>query len=385
MGTSGLPGVAGTQSRYVPAGPPLMGWGPFGVYPHLLNLLSYGNGIEAQPGKNSTTLIETVAPGVFLRMGSLWYIDYTPSLSFYSNPLFRDTTDQRAVLNGATTNGNWMLSLSQTYLDTTEPLVETGTQLEQTVYATALNAVWQMGAKTSLELGVNQNFRLTHDLVNLHEWSTADWFNYQFQPQFGAALGVTGGYDELSRGSSNPFEQGLGRVNFQPGAKLHLIVIGGVEVRQFVDPSAPSVVNPVFNASATYQIRDGTLLTILGNRLVTPSLFVNDLNVITTVSANLRQDIIGHLSVEVSGGYTDESYTSIVEGPLPKYYFGAPPRTDLALIRSDTRTYARLAVTTVFRTRLTGSIFAMLTDNSSSQANFTYSGHQVGLMLDYRY
>jgi hypothetical protein len=39
----------------------------------------------------------------------------------------------------------------------------------------------------------------------------------------------------------------------------------------------------------------------------------------------------------------------------------------------------------VFRTRLTASIFYMHTEDASSQSNFTYSGNQVGLDLNYRY
>jgi hypothetical protein len=375
------------MSGYNPTGPPLAGWGPFGIYPHLLYSLSYGNGIEARPGVNSTTLINTVAPGMFFRLGSVWFVDYTPSLTFYSNPVFHDTTDQKVLLSGTTTNGAWMLNLSQSYLDTTQPLVETGTQLEQEVFATAFNANWQMGSKSSLQLGLNQNFRFAQGLVNLHEWSTADWFNYQFQPQLGAALGVTGGYDELSLGSDNPFEQALGRVIFQPGAKLRLIVIGGVEDRQFIHPFGPSLVNPVFQAMGTYQIREGTLLTVLGNRVVTPALEENQLNVITTVSANLHQDIIGSMFLEVIGGYTDQSYTSIIPGLVQTNVFdNLPlPRTPLAVIRSDTRTFGQLRLSTVFHTRVKASIFYMFTDNDSSQAHFKYSGNQVGLELDYRY
>jgi hypothetical protein len=289
------------------------------------------------------------------------------------------------VLHGATTNGNWMLSLSQNYVDTTQPVVETGTQFELQAYATAMNAVWQMGGKSSLELGLSQIFRISEGLNNMHEWSTAEWYNYQFQPQFGAALGVTGGYDELSLGSDNPFEQALGRVNFQPGSKLTLTVMGGVEDRQFVHPSGPSVLNPVFDASARYLLGTGTLLTVSGNRVVTPSLIANDLNVITTVNANVRQRIIGRMFFEIEGGYAGTTYTSIVPGPLPKYYFGTAPHAALAVIRSDTRTYGKISLSTVFGTRLTGSIFYMISDNASSQSNFRYSGNEVGLNLDYRY
>ncbi len=233
MGTSALARSSALNPLSIPTGPGLVAWGPLAVYPHLLYSATYGNGIEAQPGKNSTTVVNTVAPGLLFRMGSHWTLDYTPSLSFYSNPLFHDTTDQSVLLMGGTTYRDWSLNLSQSYVDTTQPLVETGTQIEQDSYATALNAAWQMNGKMSLQLGLNQDFNFIQGLNSLHEWSTADWINCQFEPQFGAALGVTGGYDQMSLGSDMPFEQALGRLIFQPGAKLRLTVIGGAEDRQF--------------------------------------------------------------------------------------------------------------------------------------------------------
>ena len=91
------------------------------------------------------------------------------------------------------------------------------------------------------------------------------------------------------------------------------------------------------------------------------------------------------LYFEVTGGYTYEPFTSIEPGPLPQYFFGLPTRTALTVTRSDTISYAQFRLSTVFRSRLTGSVFYMISDNASTQSNFSYSGHQVGLELSYRY
>jgi hypothetical protein len=383
MGTSALPGAP--QGVYVPTGLPLESWGPLGVYPHLRYSLTYGNGIEASPGVNSTTAINTVAPGLLFTLGGHWILDYTPSLSFYSNPLFHDTTDQMVMLRGSTTYRDWTLILSQGYVNSTQPLVETGTQVAQEAYTTAFYAAWQMNDKMALQLGLNQNFRTAEELNSLHEWTTSDWLNYQLEPQLGAAIGLTGGYDEVSLGSDMPFEEVLGRVIFQPGAKLSLIVVGGAEERQFIHPSSAPFFGPIFNASALYKLFEGTLLTVSGSREVTPSFYGNEINVITAFTGRVRQDITKKVYFEFSGGYTSEPFTSIVAGPLPQYYIGTPPRTDLVQTRSDTRTYVQVRLSAVFRTRLTASIFYMHTEDASSQSNFTYSGNQVGLDLNYRY
>jgi len=385
MGTSGLAGSPFNLADYASPGTGLAAWGPFSVDPHLFYSFTYASGLEALPGANSTTAINTVSPGLLLKIGSHWTLDYSPNLSFYSNPNFRDTTDQHVALKGGTTYGDWTLSLVQSYINTTDPLVETGTQVEQDVYATALNAAWQMNSHLSLQLGLDQNFRAAQVLSDLYEWETSDWIDYQFERQLGVAIGVIGGYDELSVGSDMPFERIEAGMNFQPGTKLSLQLTGGIEDRQFVHPSAPSLVTPIFNATARYQILEGTSFTVAGNRTVTPSFFGNEVNVITSVMAGVRQHIVGTMYFSVNGGYVLESFTTIAPAALPPSDSGGPTTADLVETRSDTRTSVKFSLSTTFRARLDASIFYLLNDNGSSQANFSYSGSQVGLLLNYRF
>ncbi|HEY3862868.1 MAG TPA: hypothetical protein VGO59_13370 [Verrucomicrobiae bacterium] len=393
MGTT-LSRQAGGRAPYSPTGPPLAQWGPLQFYPHALYEISYGDALPAQRGTNSTTLVNEFAPGMFLRLGSVWTLDYTPTLFFYSNPVFHNKTDEDVFLNGNTTNGNWVLSLSQRYLEVTQPLEETGTQPEQDAYITALGAVWQINAKSSLEFNVDQNFRFldTAGLASsLYEWKTVDWFSYQFQPQLSGALGLGGGYDELSFSSDMPFEQVLGRVVFRPGPKLALTLMGGGEDRQFINPSAPSFVNPIFQAVALYQVRNGTLLSVSGSRTVVPSIYTGDVNVITAVTAGVRQHIVGNVQLEIEGSYTSEPFTSIQAQKAP-----APLEVEtsaLATTRTDTRESLNVRLYTMFGTRLKASLFCLFVDNRSSSSSVTsaaqrglnFSGVQGGVELEYKY
>jgi len=383
MGTSSLAGSPLNVGNSLSTRPSLVEWGPFRVYPQISYLFTYGNGLEAEPGINSTTAINTVTPDMLIKIGQAWTLDYAPSLDYYSNPLFHNTTDQRVVLAGGMTYGNWTLNLSQSYIDTTDPLVETGTQVEQEVYATALNAAWQMNGHLSLQLGLNQNFRFAQAYIDLHEWTTSDWLNYQFERQLGVAIGVTGGYDEVSLGSDMPFEEAQGRVSFQPGPKLSLSATGGIEDRQFIHPSAPALVTPIFNATAQYQASAGTTLTVSGGRTVTPTFYGNEIQVVTSVSGGIRQHIVGKTFLSINGSYVSEPFTSIVAAS--PYYFGVPPSTSVAQTRSDTFTNIRVTLSTAFRSHLTGSIFYSRSDNSSSQIDYSYTGNQVGLQLNYQF
>ena len=98
-----------------------------------------------------------------------------------------------------------------------------------------MSASYQMGSKMSLQLGLNQNFRDAEGLTDLKEWTTQDWLNYQAGNMFGMGTGLILGYDDMNPGSSMPFEQVQGRINFHPGPKLTLTLSGGVEDRQFID------------------------------------------------------------------------------------------------------------------------------------------------------
>jgi hypothetical protein len=384
MGTSALSGVPSPVGP-VAVGPGIPLWGPIDIHPHLLYTFLSGNGIKAQPTNQSQTVINTVAPGFLLDLGTHWSIDYTPSLSFYSNPLFKDTTDQFVTLRGDWTYEDWVLGLSQSYVSTTQPLIETGTQPEQEAYATALNASYQMGSKLSLQLGLNQNFRDAEGLTDVKEWITQDWLNYQAGRTFGMGIGLIFGYDNVDPGSGMPFEQLQGRINFHPGPKLTLTLSGGVEDRQFVDPSAPPLISPIFSGSLQYQILPSTTISLNASRAVTPSFYTNQIEVVTAFSGSIQQNLSKKLSLEANAGYTTMPETGIEPGPLPQYYFGSPTHGTLQEVNNETTTSFSISLSYAVVERTNFSVFYTVRDNTSGQANFAYWSHQVGFSLNYRY
>jgi len=387
LGTSALAGSPHSGNFYVPTTPGIPIWGPIQAYPHLLYSLTYGNGFQSQPGVNSSSLVDRLAPGVLLKLGDHWTLDYTPTLVFYTTTNFQNTTDQQVVLRGSATYSDWRFIFTQSYIDTTQPILETGTQIEQTAYATVFNATYQMGSKTSLESILDQTFRFTTDLTDLHEWSDSEWLNYQALPQLGTALGVSAGYNELSVGSDLPFEKVNGRVTFRPGTKLSLTVEGGAEETEFIHPHAPSTLNPIFDLSAVYLFRDRTTLTLTAARTVVPSLFQNELNVTTILTGDFHMPVALNWSFDLTASYTSEPFTSIVPGPVPPGFYPPKnlPTTFLDTIRTDTRTSVRVSLSRIYRRRFTGTIFYLYSDNNSSQSAFNYSGNQFGLELSYKY
>src|ERR1051326_222258 len=351
--------------------------GPVQFKPHFLYRFLYGDGISARPGEQVTTAIQEVCPGILLRLGDRWNLDYTPILRFYSNSHFRDTVDHNAVLSAATVYEDWTIGFSQSYTSSSQPLAETAAQTDEEVYTTGLNLVYQMSSATSLELGVRQYFLFAGQsvpgqfLTDTRSWSSLDWLNYQFSPKIAIAIGAGVGYDNLSVGSDMISEQLQGRIILRPGDKLSFSASGGAEIRQLVDVKSSNLISPLFGLSAQYQLFESTTLGLGANRLVSPSLFLNQLTETTTGSANLPHRIFKKLFLDLSGGYIHTSYRFTIYG------------FDLA--REDDGTYFNARLSASLFKRGSAAVFYQTSDNSSTASAFVFSSTQVGFELGYRF
>lgn len=360
--------------------PDWLEWGPVKTRPHFLYRFLYGDGIPARPGEQFKTAINEIYPGVLFDLGDHWHLDYTPSLSLYSSSQFRNTFNNSVLFHGATAYQDWTFSLSQTYATSSQPLAETASQTDQTIYTTAINAAWHMSSKMSLELGLNQHFRFvgqsgsTNQLTDSMDWSTQDWLNYQFWQKFGAALGVGGGYNNVNVGSDVTYEQVQGRITWLAGTKLSLSLSGGFEDRQFLNSKAPDLISPLSNVALTYRIFEPTTLSLTGSRTVIAAFYQDQVTQIWSINASLRQRLLGKLYLDLGGGYTKTEYKATVLNTA-----------SIANIdRQDNYTFFNVRLTAQIRKRGTASIIYQASDNGSNASGYQYSSRQVGFELGYR-
>lgn len=369
-----------TETTTLPSAPPApLQWGQVQFLPHLLYRFSYGDGIPASPGRQYTTAINELSPGLRLRLGSRWTVDYTPTLRYYSNNHFQDGVDHYVMFGGGTAYGDWTFGLSQGYSISTQPLIETGSQTETETFTTTLDATRQLNSKLSLELGANQSLRFlggddpARRLSDSISWSTLDWLNYQYSQAFGVALGAGFGYDMIETGSDMTSEQVQGRIQWRPGEKLNLVVHGGAEVRQFLDSNSPDAVSPVYGATIRYQLFESTALSANLNRSVSPSYYLAQITDVTALSGSLRQRFFGKLYLDVTGGYSRSSYqyTFLLGALLPS--------------REDDQTYINIRLSLPFLKRGSLAAFFQASDNASNANLYTTTSRQGGFELGYRF
>lgn len=352
-------------------------WGIARLHPSVFYRLMYGDGLNYSPGNSAKTWINEIAPGMLVNIGEHWTLGYTPTLRYYSSKQYKDTLDHSVFLNGSVAYKDWVFGLTQSYANTSEPLIETGAQTDQQIFNTGLMAGYAINSTTSLELGLNQNLRYSTQSVqgqqynDVQSWSTMDWLSYQVVPRLGLGIGAGAGYDDVSEGANMTYELLQGRVTWRVEKKLFLSINGGVDIRQFLDTDIGTKFSPIMGASLSYQAFENTLFTLNASRTVAPSYYADELTESSNVSAGLRQRLFGHLLGTVSGGYHVTSYAAIQQG------FGTT--------RKDTGPSFMARLSMPFLKRASAAIFYSYSENNSDNGGYSYDTSQVGLELGYRF
>ena len=346
-------------------------WGSLSLRPHFFYQFLYGDGIQSSPGQHEKTAINAISPGLLLGIGSHWSIDYTPTMTFYSNNAFRDTTAQNVVMTGGTAYEDWVLGLSQRYSYSSDPQVETGGQTSQDEYSTTVNATYQFSRQMSLAMSVNQDFTIPSNFTESRVWSTSDWLNYQFWPRFSAGIGVGFGYTDVNVGNDSIDGQLQAGINWRATDKLSLQASGGADDRHFFGGGTSDLINPIYSVSLQYQPTEATTIQLSGSGTVGTSYFTNQVTVTYGVGATVTQRLLKRFLLTLSGGYQNVMYTSTASG--------------VSAGRND-ETYsfsARLGTT--FLQRGTIAAVYQYSDNTSNESGFGYTSNQVGLEVGYRY
>jgi hypothetical protein len=344
-------------------------WGPVTLRPHVFYQFAYATGLLSSGNKPNDTFIQSLAPGMLFVLTPRWTLDYTPTLIFYSNENFGDNVGQSVTLTGGTTYESWVFGFSQNFTYSSSPEVQTGTQTSQDTVNTALTASCPLNSKISVDLGIYQDLNFPTDFQRTLEWSTLDWLNYEFWPRLVVGVGAGAGYIDST--PNMVFEQIQGRVNWRATDKTSFQLSGGGQFSQFTDSGAAPLVNPIFQGTIQYQPFKYTQISVNGGEQVNTSYFQNQVNVVTSVGANLSQRLQEKFYLNVSGSYDWDNYIAAVNGMnanSPVNYYSI-----------------NVNLSTTLSKRLTASIFYTYNESITSQTGLAFSSNQVGFNVGFKY
>ena len=350
-------------------------WGPIRFHPHLSYQLVHADGVLDNKGNPASTWLHTLNPGVFFELGRHWDLDFTAGLNRYSNNDFDDGGSYSAALRGTVPLEKWLLSLSYVGSITEQPDVESGTQTLQNSQRVAAGAVYNYNTRLSIEVGLSQDALLTEDFSDYWTWSTTEWLNYHVTPKTAFGVGVGGGYNLVDPGVDWTFEQVLGRFVWQPGPKLNFQVSAGAQFQQFRgtggDTNDTSLTSPLFGAALSYQPVEPTVISLSASHEIGNSYLDDRFTETTSVFGGIRQRFFQHFSVSVQPTYVTRNY---------KNTFG-----NFSEARDDDYFSLYAGVNALFKKKLSLTVFYQLTDNTSTEDQFSFESTQVGVRLDYRY
>ncbi len=350
--------------------PTVLQSGPVVFRPHLTYRYLYGDGLQSSPGVDSTTSINSVAPGLALDIGQVWSMDYTPTWTFYSSKLFRDTVDHFARLSGITAYNEWGFQLDQSYSHTSPPLVETGGQTTQDIFSSSAKVSYQLGSQTLINTALDYDARIVENFPDTHEWSSNTGIHYQFYSGFNAGVSLDFGRVNMSEGADMRYFRPQLQISWQPSNKLSLHVDAGVEDRKF-EGSSDDLHNPILDATLDYTPFANTKITVSAARTVGASYFANQVTENTNWTIGFNQRFLERFDFSADYQHQNTDYVAAV--------------SSVSATREDSFDSFDVRLTTQVLRRFSVAVFYLENRNSSNTAGFTYTSNQVGFELAFQY
>jgi hypothetical protein len=377
--------------------------GPVTAKPHVSYGVTYANGIQSSPGNPQSTTVQSLSPGVTLIIGTHWTLDYTPSLTFYSDTNLNDSVTHSVSLSGGVTYNDWVFSLSQGFSASSDPNVQTGAQTDQKSYSTSFSASYSFNDKVSLDSSISQNISevgnslnytnffpgfnnffpgLTNLFINLNsgsrQWSISESLNYKFFPRLNGGISASFGYVDVDSGSDQINESVSGDVNWRATDKTSFAISAGVSDSRSLAAGSGDIISPTFSASIQYLLFEPTQLSLSASRGITTSYFQNQDSESTTLSVSLSQKLLQKYSLSLSGGYSTTDYIQFVPS-------GGTTSSGTSTVRSDDSYSLSASLSRPFLKRGTISVSYSYSANRSSVTGFTYASDQFGVQIGYSY
>lgn len=328
-------------------------------------------GVLAAPGALTTTTIHTASVALHWNLGQFVSVRYRPLWTMYSGDIFEDNLGHNAMVLWQRSFVDWNTRASHRYLRTSKPLIETGVQTQQETHGTSLEAQRRIGARTLLDLQLGQTLREAETFSNFKEWSTEDWLHYQATSAISVSGGIKAGYIYADQAADMKFGELRARLRWRLTEKFHFDGRIGVEQRKFVDSRAETTDTPVYGGVLVYRPVETTSFSVAGDRAVSPSYLVGQINRISVWKFALSQRFLQRYFADLIYLRRNATFQSSSAG--------------IATVREDHGRTLSIRIRTHLFNRGSVALLYQHKRNRSNDARFDFSGDQIGLEFTFSY
>jgi hypothetical protein len=372
------------------------------LFPHAAGMINYDDNILISHNNPMDDVVWTFSPGLTIAAGDVgaylpgavtleqlrallysstvddvskprrfFALDYTPSFNVYTLHSVNDNTGQSAQFSGAYALTRLALGLDADFADEYVKDAGVGDLVQVYRYDANLRSRYDLTDRTSLEInGIYNGYQYAQQgYQGYNDVKNEDWLNRQFADRLSLGVGLGVGFVFPEGSPDQTYQQLLARAVYRLTGKLYFSSALGVELREYGGGQSDTV-KPIFNLAGTYEVREGTTLTLEAHRQDEPS-FIAGQNV-TDLGASMgaRQRLFGRLYATAYLGYDNYEYATTAPG-------GSTSRTDSYF-------YGRLRFDYEFNRHVTGSLFYTYYGDHSSYVFYSYNDNVVGLQLTWR-
>lgn len=348
-------------------------FGKLVLRPHLSYQYSYNDGVQAILGRPDDTEQHTYSPGMLVELGTRWRLDYTATVSRYSNADFRDDVAHAARFDGKILGRDWVMQTDHSYTSTSQTLLETGRQTAQQNVTSNLGFMHPFSPQLGYQGSVNQNLRFVEAFADSYEWGTTHGLNYRFSSRVEFGVGLMSGYVAMPRTADMVLIQPTGSLRWMPSEKTTFSFNGGVENRRLISGSRDEATNPILGSSFQYKPFEATTLSVGATRSTTSSFFAGQITHTRGWTATLQQRILKHLQVSIGKSAQEARYVAVSS------------LTDEEIRRTDDRDSWDAAVSMAFLRRGSVSLSYQRTRNTSSSEEFSILSRHYGVSVGFAY
>jgi Putative beta-barrel porin 2 len=208
-----------------------------------------------------------------------------------------------------------------------------------------------------------------------NEYQTRAGMNYQMFPKTTIGLEAAGGISDQSDSPLQYYQQARVRLIYVATGKLNLKFSGGVEVREFEGTNRITI-SPVFSLGLDYRPFDGTTISVVGYRNISPATSITGQDITATgFNISATQRFLQKFIAGISFGYENDVY-SANPGETT-----VPGESTTQTNRVDNYLYVRSRLTYSFVRWCSANAFYEHRRTNSSQASSSFYDNRIGMEL----